>query len=68
MARLGSVVFAAGSSSYHTLEEFARDPLLTVACVLLIVVSIAWLVVARRISRSLRRRGGTYDRGRPYSM
>ncbi|MGH2788962.1 MAG: hypothetical protein ACRDJV_13830 [Actinomycetota bacterium] len=35
-------------------EEFVRDPALTVACVLLIVVSVAWVVVAHRISRNLR--------------
>jgi hypothetical protein len=35
-------------------EEFVRDPVLTVACMLLIVVSIAWVVVARKISRNLR--------------
>jgi len=48
--------------------EFAREPILTVACVLLIVVSIAWIVVSRMIARQLKR----YDkavtrpkRGRP---
>jgi hypothetical protein len=35
-------------------EEFVRDPVLTVACMLLIVVSIAWVVVVRRIARNLR--------------
>jgi hypothetical protein len=35
-------------------EEFVRDPVLTVACMLLIVVSIAWVVVVRKISRNLR--------------
>lgn len=37
------------------LEEFAQDPLLTVASVLLIVVSIGWIVVSRLISRNLRK-------------
>jgi len=37
------------------IEEFARDPALTVAAVLLIVVSIAWIVVARMIWINLRR-------------
>jgi hypothetical protein len=37
------------------LDEFASDPVLSVACVLLIVVSIAWIIVARSISRNLRR-------------
>lgn len=36
------------------LEEFVRDPALTVACVLLILVSTAWVVVARMIYRNLR--------------
>jgi hypothetical protein len=35
-------------------EEFVRDPVLTIACMLLIVVSIAWVVVVRKISRNLR--------------
>lgn len=37
------------------LEEFAQDPLLTVASVLLIVVSIGWVVVSRLVSRNLRK-------------
>ena len=35
--------------------EFARDPLLTVACVLLAVVSIGWVVLSRLIARNLRK-------------
>lgn len=48
-------------------EELVRDPILTVACVLLIVVSLAWIVVSRLIARNLKRaalrrrpRPGTY--------
>jgi hypothetical protein len=37
------------------LEEFAQDPLLTVASVLLIVVSIGWIIVSRLVSRNLRK-------------
>lgn len=37
------------------LEEFVQDPLLTVASVLLIVVSIGWIVVSRIVSRNLRK-------------
>jgi cell division protein FtsX len=37
------------------LEEFAQEPLLTVASVLLIVVSIGWILVSRMISRNLRK-------------
>jgi hypothetical protein len=36
------------------LDEFAGDPVLSVACVLLIVVSVAWIIVTRAISRNLR--------------
>ena len=36
--------------------EFAQEPLLTVASVLLIVVSIGWIFVSRLVSRNLRRR------------
>jgi hypothetical protein len=35
--------------------EFARDPLLTIACVLLVVVSIGWVVVTRLIAHNLRK-------------
>jgi hypothetical protein len=59
-----SILFAQTTS----FGEFAREPILTVACVLLIVVSIAWIVVSRMIVRQLKR----YDkavarpkRGRP---
>ena len=37
------------------LDEFGRDPTLTVACVLLIVVSLIWVVMSRVIYRNLRR-------------
>jgi hypothetical protein len=42
-------------AALRPLEEFVRDPSLTVACVLLIVVSIAWVVVSRLIYANLRR-------------
>jgi hypothetical protein len=38
----------------RSLEEFAREPILTVACVLLIVVSAGWIVVSRLIVRNLK--------------
>jgi cell division protein FtsX len=59
------------------LEEFVSDPALTVACVLLIVVSIAWVLVARLIWLNLKRaafrsevapRRRATRRRRPYSM
>lgn len=37
------------------LEEFSREPMLTVACVLLVVVSLAWIIVSRAIYRNLKR-------------
>lgn len=37
------------------LAEFSREPILTVACVMLIAVSVAWIVVSRLILRELRR-------------
>ena len=37
------------------LDEFVQDPLLAVACVLLIAVSIAWIIVMRLIVHNYRR-------------
>jgi xanthine/uracil permease len=39
----------------RSLNEFLRDPTVTVACVLLIAVSLAWIVVSRLIARNLSR-------------
>ena len=44
------------------LREFLSDPSLTVACVLLIVVSVGWVVVTRLILHDLH---GTAYRRRP---
>jgi hypothetical protein len=35
--------------------DLAHDPALTIACVLLVVVSIGWIVMSRLITRELRR-------------
>ena len=35
--------------------ELFKDPALTVACVLLIVVSIGWMVITRLIARRIKR-------------
>lgn len=43
------------AQNLEPLEEFLAEPSLTVACVLLVVVSVSWVVVARVISRRLRR-------------
>lgn len=51
-------IFLAQTTSFG---EFARDPILTVACVLLIVVSISWIVVSRMIVRQLKR----YEEAQP---
>lgn len=37
------------------LVEFMRDPSLTVACVLLVVVSVGWVVVTRLIVHKMKR-------------
>lgn len=37
------------------LAELTEDPVLTVAAVLLIVVSIGWIVVSRMITREIRK-------------
>ena len=37
------------------LEEFLSDPILTVACVMLIVVSMGWVLISRLIVRNLRK-------------
>ncbi|MGH2749891.1 MAG: hypothetical protein ACRDK3_03310 [Actinomycetota bacterium] len=39
----------------NSFGEFTREPILTVACVLLIVVSLAWIIVSRMIVRQLKR-------------
>jgi cell division protein FtsX len=43
------------TGALRPLEDFVSDPALTVACVLLIVVSVAWVVVARMIWLNLKR-------------
>jgi hypothetical protein len=62
---MASPILLAQTNSFG---EFAREPILTVACILLIVVSLAWIIVSRMIVRQLKR----YDkaisqrpRGRP---
>ena len=45
----------AQGSSIDRLEEFLADPSLTIACVMLIVVSIGWVVISRLIVRNLRK-------------
>ena len=37
------------------IEEFLADPVLTVACVMLVVVSFGWVVISRLIVRNLRK-------------
>ena len=49
------VVAAVRPVAAERIAEFLRDPVLTVACVLLIVVSIGWVVVTRLIVRSFRK-------------
>ena len=42
-------------AAQQPLREFLVDPILTVASVLLIVVSVGWIVVWRRILKDMRR-------------
>ncbi len=37
------------------LEEFTKDPILTVACVMLIVVSLGWIVISRLIVHNVKK-------------
>ncbi|HJR44809.1 MAG TPA: hypothetical protein VJ927_04335 [Actinomycetota bacterium] len=37
------------------INEFLSDPMLTVACVMLVVVSVGWVIVSRLIVRNLRK-------------
>lgn len=46
---------AAQTSNIDRLEEFLADPVLSIACVMLIVVSVAWVVISRLIVRNLRK-------------
>ena len=54
--------FALAPIRQTSLEEFLRDPTLTVACVLLIVVSLAWIVVSRTMVRRIKRRSRSAQR------
>ncbi len=56
------ILVAAFTASNHLyaarerpLLEFMRDPVLTVACVLLVVVSVGWVVVTRLILHRMKR-------------
>ncbi len=42
-------------AAQRPLREFLTDPILSVACVLLIVVSVGWILVWRRILRDMER-------------
>lgn len=54
------VHFAAGS-----LAELTQDPLLSMAAMILIAVSIAWIVVSRLITREIRRNALRQMKSRP---
>ncbi len=43
------------AAAKRQLLEFFRDPSLTVACVLLVVVSVGWIVVTRLIVHRMKR-------------
>ena len=70
------VAVLAASGEVHAARErplldFMRDPTLTVACVLLVVVSIGWVIVTRLIVHRMKRaaergvRSATTDAIRP---
>ena len=42
-------------AAQRPLREFLTDPILTVACVLLVVVSVGWIVIWRRILHNMTR-------------
>ena len=48
-------VMAPTIAAEPSIAEFLRDPVLTVACVLLIVVSTGWVVITRLIVRRMRK-------------
>ena len=50
------------AASAQDLSELFRDPVLTVACVMLIVVSVGWIVITRLILRAMKKAA---LRGRP---
>jgi ATP/ADP translocase len=52
----------------RSVTEFLADPMLTVACVLLIVVSIGWIVVTRLIVREYRRAAARQRRRPPVDV
>lgn len=52
----------AAQESKAPLLEFMRDPVLTVACVLLVVVSLGWVVVTRLIIHRMKRAAKRGDR------
>ncbi len=48
------MVALAGLAAERDLSEFVRDPVVTIASVLLVVVAIAWVIVSRHILNVLR--------------
>jgi hypothetical protein len=46
------VLAARGGTSF---SEFSREPILTVACIMLIGVALAWVVLSRMIAHQLKR-------------
>jgi hypothetical protein len=55
------------AQSADSLEEFLSDPILTMACVLLIVVSIGYIIVTRLIARRYKK-AALRDRRRAEQM
>jgi hypothetical protein len=47
------------------IEEFVSDPVLTVACVLLVAVSVGWILTSRAITKNMKRAAERQQRRRP---
>ena len=46
------------------IEEFVSDPVLTVACVLLVAVSVGWILTSRAITKNMKRAAERQQRHR----
>lgn len=47
------------------IDEFVSDPVLTVACVLLVAVSVGWILTSRAITKNMKRAAERQQRQRP---
>ena len=47
------------------IDEFVSDPVLTVACVLLVAVSVGWILTSRAITKNMKRAAARQQSRRP---